>query len=362
MKKYLRQLHKINQKIKDPAEFANFESAIKNFLKKTNDHQIFVPRILKALKNKNSTEVSKLIYEIACEMNIKNSFIKDSILKRDFKNSKIRSTVMKYFLKYKISKFDEKIKNKLFTRRIAMDSNAFKYFKEKYELTKDFMFLENEENLFFQLSLMANSHIFYNLSYFIQFLGNNSTFICFKAFEAFTVAFEEISTQKNGEISKKYNLENIIKTDFEHHNAYSSNLPSLVCETNTFDSIKSESELLSKDLFKPTRLSLVINRNSISISNLQNFIVFGACFLKEKDMIFEILNQTDYPKAMVKLYNLISIYFRNIENMNLDVLISDLCVKSKVIVPVENFIEDNDDFSHLFSNKYRKDICDCYEF
>lgn len=327
MEIYLKKLHKINQKIKDPAEFWNFIDSAKAFINRAENcenQDLFVNSLRKALKLKNKTLVAQTIYEIASELKVNQSFVAIKTLKRDFKRSEVRSSVMKYLLKFEIKEFDHKIKKKLDKGKLRIDKNVLNYIKCNVEIAKDFMFNQDNENVFIQLDLIIESQVFYNISYFVQFLGSESRFLCFKAYEALNKFFECIETNEKD-----------LNTSYDSH-AYS----------QVLEFIGSES------------LSLALKENSLKIFNLQNFIIFAHSFLKERDEIIKMVKESD----MNGLLNIVSHYFSNVERRYLDIKESDLCKRSKTNIPVLIRHEDNESFAYLFRKKYRKDICDCYEF
>lgn len=333
MNNYLQRLYKVNQEIKDPAEFANFENAARFFLRSTDiDHKVYISSIIKTLQKKTNREILRLAYGIASELEIKDSFIGAFFLERDFKRIETRSTVMKYLLKYKIEDFDEKIKVELSKKRLILDQNTFDYFKQKDHLVKEFMFDEKKENLFIQFDLITNSHVFYNISYFIQFLGNESKFICLKAFEAFSIFFECINNKPD---DYRNDIEKVINTDL--------NTPMVRDSTNS-------------------RFYLVIELNTLDIQSLQNFIIFGFNFLKERDSILELVHREDRKRAMIDLFNLIGIYCRSTVYEQILIFPYDLLQISRFTKPIELIFEDNGSFDHLFEKNNRKDICDCIEF
>lgn len=315
MKNYLMKIKSINQNITDPSEFYTFKSAVKQYLKTDNDHSKFIKSLIDSLKIIKKKRIIACIISISALLNVKTSFIPIKYLRKYIKSLKIRDSVVEYLNAFNIDKFDHLIEKIIVKDNDFQSESFFEYMKTREKLTTKFLANKNPNLLYKQFNLMINCKIFSEILYYVQFLGDNSALLCFKAFETFLIFFDEIKNKK-----------------IEHKSVIKAN----------------------EDFY------LNIEKNSLFISNPFNFIRFGWLFLPEKIEIENCVNNNDFLrlKEIVNNYSSNNPVF-NIEIFDKSMLYHNLIFQNQI--ETESIDLDQMIFDHLFEDNYKKDICDCYE-
>lgn len=322
IKKCVFRLDKLNGNIKDISEFHNFIDSIERFLGNESDHEIYKQPVLKALKSKKKQVISVSLY-IASFLKVEAGFVPRRIVKKALMSRKTRDSALAYMRKFKIDFLDSKISNMLLKDSTFVSKELYKYIEEKKHIALRFLSLKEHRHAYRQLELVINSRVFFNMPYFIHYLGDSSKLICYKAFEAFQVFFEAVEVE-----NVKDSHQGLLEIErFTHQDG----------KSIYFDPNNKIFPILTEDP--------------------KNFIRFGWQFLEEKEVILDLIQNKN--KRLSKVINK---YCKGeLDGEELEIAESEL-------VAVKRDKKDNNiktteigSFNHLFGKNYKKDNCDCHE-
>lgn len=332
MKEYLLKLHLINENIKDNSEFHAFLDSARRFLKADQNHLIYEKAISKAIKKRNWRIIS-LAFSIAAHLNSKKELFCRKIVKKYIKRSSVRDSILEYLTRFNLNFLDAEIAKMLEKDSTFVSKELYQYLKCNPRVLSRFLCIEDEAACYKQLELMINCEIFFNLPYFVRYLGHASSLICYKAFEAFYLFFQ------------------LVKVKYQ-----TGNLEAFLSLYNLESSIELEDVTGS--------FHLKLGLNSILVTDPINFLNFGWSFFPEKSHILDIVISDAITTKSTLINKMLGKYVCG----ELNIPEASISKKNLVFASFESNIEENtpsgfldNNFDHLFGDNYRKDICDCYE-
>ncbi|ELA42934.1 uncharacterized protein VICG_00249, partial [Vittaforma corneae ATCC 50505] len=303
-------------------------SAAKEFLKTEDDHTIYIKPLIKALKTAKNRNIVACVFDIAALLNVREEFIRRKYLQKYFKRTTTRYSVLGYLNSFSIDFLDQSIKKRIEEDASFQSEEVYEYIKNRPVLARDLLFSSGPGLIPKQLNIIVNCKLFFNIQNYIQLLGHNTKLISFKAFEAFSIFFNEVST--NESILDTLDLRNAVRKRDGYPNEYCLN----------------------------------IGDNSVCISDATNFIVFGWCFLPEKAEILKVARSQDHNGRIAKLKSIANKY--STRNLPIESDIEEdhlVTYHPTTTYPFDSACSffNHYTFDHLFAKQYKKDICDCYE-
>jgi hypothetical protein len=263
------------------------------------------------VKFKNTTLISiayRLLSLLECQLKIERKVLIDH-----FKNRSLRRYLYP-ILKITNEKLSDKRLIRLLYDENYEDPYFFSYISHRRDLLRTFLDKKYDTLLRKQLLVILNTEFYYNMDYFITFIGSKNRHVGFLVYEILT---RMVNEEKN----------------FNH---------------STFKIMKNESETYI-ELYK-----------KVSVDSIDNFLIYFMCFMKEKSLIMEYIREIKLKEIEnILRERYISCNDKLTKLQNLHLYSTDLRNNDKVLDLVFEPIEP--DFDFLFKGENYKSISDCIE-
>lgn len=314
-KKWIYNFNKISKKHKDISDYERYYLFCKKYLENHQDeHKEIFKVLIDTLNSTKSTILLSIAYRLIFNLNIDLN-LNTNLVKSHFKNKVLKRYLFPVFTKAEIFLDKKKILKMLYDETYE-DKYFLEYLKNYPDLIESFLVNENAKYIRKQLLCILNTKYFYNMDYYIKFLGDCNNHIAFLAYEVFTLLISFRGSQ------------NLYKS-FE-----------IVQNVNTYIDIK----------------------NKIQIDSIDNFLIYFLPFMKTKQEIYRLILENKineinhflknyYIKTSGILLQLKNIRFYSIELPSIKSVFNDLIFDSA-----------DEDFEFLFAESNYKSISDCIEF
>ncbi|KAI5150080.1 hypothetical protein ENBRE01_1289 [Enteropsectra breve] len=355
MDRYLRKLHKIKFKSRDPADYDAFISQATAFLQNTKIiRDKWVESAQKALHTKKNALVRGLLYKIiahydscqeeswSCE---RPRIISADVVLKDVHKQNIIGPVLYYLSKNPISGTDEEIGKTAILEPGYLSNDLYLYL-DNAEYARLLLFgLDSSDYVFKQLMVSANANVAYNLGYFFSFLGSSNKILAFAAFEAFSAVFQRAAS---GNLINGLQLISDRSSASARH--YVSAELNSACSRLTRLTVAYDEELLLPTVFIDIHLS------KTNIESWQNFCKYAFNFIEEKNELISAIRHNSKNGVL----SIVSKYFSYAEE-NLDIPSENSLCYNKALAQNTPCHTNGTDFDYLFKKSASRNVCTCPE-
>lgn len=328
MREYLLKIHKMNAGISDPSELHAFASAAKAFLKAEDSHAAYTRPLARALKTAKNRYIVACIFDIAASLNVGEGFLHEKYMRKYFKHTTTRHSVLGYLNSFGISFLDAAIRRAIEKDACFLSEEVYRHIKSRKTLSRDLLLGSNPELAPKQLDIIINCRVFFSIQSYVRLLGHSTKLVSFKAFEAFSLFFSEVSADEG--VLDTFDLRSAVRKREERSGGY----------------------------------CLSVHDNSVCILDAANFIVFGWCFLPEKLEILELARSKDCKEKTARLQGIVNKYSAKSLEIGVDISEDNLATYKPGAVGPSGLVHRDAVhcvFDHLFARKCKKACCDCYE-
>ncbi|WUR02252.1 uncharacterized protein VNE69_01191 [Vairimorpha necatrix] len=316
-KKWIYDFHKILINHKDMSDYERFFISYKKYIKENKNEHFEISKVLiSALYKFKKVFLLSMTYRLifSLEVDIK---IDTEFLIKHFRCKKLRSCLFPVFKMINYELPEKKIVKMLYDVKYE-DINFFKYISNKKSLLENFLVLEDEKYIRKQLLVILHTKYYFNMNYYIKFLGDTNKHMGFLVYEILTF---------------------MILTNNDNMNILNDNI-----------------NIVNKD-----QVYIKLN-NKIEIKSIDNFLIYFLCFMKNKQEIYEMIKNNkieNIEKILKNEYLITDSKLGNIKNIKLySTDIKNNVNNFKNLI----FEEIDEDYEFLFSGSNYKNISDCVEF